>query len=59
MKIQEQLINIENGTEYWKIYFELLNDKPLTKLQWELINNVINKMIYEFQNKQHEERKVF
>jgi len=51
MKIQEQLINIENGTEYWKIYFELLNDKPLTKLQWELINNAINKMIYEFQNK--------
>lgn len=51
MKIQEQLINTENGTEYWKIYFELLNDKPLTKLQWELINNVINKMIYEFQNK--------
>lgn len=51
MKIQEQLINIENGTEYWKVYFELINDKQLTILQWELINNAINKMIYEFQNK--------
>ena len=51
MKIQEQLINIENGAEYWKIYFELTADKQLTTLQWELINNVINKMIYEFQNK--------
>jgi hypothetical protein len=47
MKIQEQIINIENGVEYWKIYFELTNKKPLTSLEWELINNQINKMIYE------------
>lgn len=51
MKIQEQLINIENGTEYWKIYFVLTADNQLTLLEWELINNMINKMIYEFQNK--------
>lgn len=51
MKIQEQLINIENGVEYWKIYFEFTADKQLTLLQWELINNMINKMIFEFQNK--------
>lgn len=51
MKIQEQLMNVENGTEYWKVYFEFINDKQLTTLQWELINNAINKMIYEFQNK--------
>lgn len=59
MKIQEQIINIQDGTEYWKIHFEFINDKQLTTLQWELINNSINKMIHEFQNKQHEQRKVF
>jgi hypothetical protein len=53
MKIQEQIINIENGQEYWKIYFEFIVEKQLTLLQWELINNQINKMIYEFQNLEH------
>jgi hypothetical protein len=48
MKIQEQIINNENGVEYWKIYFELLNERQLTLLEWELINNTINKMIHEF-----------
>lgn len=54
MKIQEQLINFQDGTAYWKIYFEFMNDKQLTLLQWELINNAIDKMIYEFKNKQNE-----
>jgi hypothetical protein len=48
MKIQEQIINNENGTEYWKIYFEILNKKQLSLLEWEIINNQINKLIYEF-----------
>jgi hypothetical protein len=48
MKIQEQIINKENGTEYWKIYFEILNKKQLSLLEWEIINNQINKLIYEF-----------
>lgn len=48
MKIQEQIINNENGTEYWKIYFEFTNKRQLTLLQWEIINNQINKLIYEF-----------
>jgi hypothetical protein len=48
MKIQEQIINNENGTEYWKIYFEILNEKQLSLLEWEIINNQINKLIYEF-----------
>jgi hypothetical protein len=48
MKIQEQIINNENGTEYWKIYFEILNEKQLSLLEWEIINNKINKLIYEF-----------
>ena len=53
MKIQEQIINNENATEYWKIYFELLNDRQLTLLEWELINNAINRMINDFkQNNQ-------
>jgi hypothetical protein len=51
MKIQEQIINIENGQEYWKIYFELNNESPITSNQWELINNYINKMLQEFKNK--------
>jgi hypothetical protein len=51
MKIQEQIINIENGQEYWKIYFEFINKKQLTLLEWELINNQINKMIFEFNKK--------
>jgi hypothetical protein len=53
MKIQEQIINNQNGTEYWKIYFELINAKQLTLLEWELINNAINRMIHDFnQNNQ-------
>jgi hypothetical protein len=48
MKIQEQIINNENGTEYWKIYFELINERQLTLIEWEIINNQINKLIYEF-----------
>jgi hypothetical protein len=48
MKIQEQIINNENGTEYWKIYFEILNKKQLSLLEWEIINNQINKLINEF-----------
>ena len=48
MKIQEQIINNENGTEYWKIYFELTNERQLTLIEWEIINNQINKLIYEF-----------
>jgi hypothetical protein len=48
MKIQEQIINNENDTEYWKIYFEILNKKQLSLLEWEIINNQINKLIYEF-----------
>ena len=48
MKIQEQIINIENGIEYWKIYFELTNERQLTLTEWELINSKINKMIYQF-----------
>jgi hypothetical protein len=51
MKIQEQIINIENGQQYWKIYFELINEKQLSLLEWELINNQINKMIFEFNKK--------
>lgn len=50
MKIQEQLINVQDGSEYWKVYFEFINDKQLTTLQWELIRNAIDKMIYDFQN---------
>lgn len=48
MKIQEQIINNENGTEYWKIYFEILNEKQLSLLEWDIINNQINKLINEF-----------
>ena len=48
MKIQEQIINNQNGTEYWKIYFELVNHSQLTLLEWELINNAINRMIHDF-----------
>ena len=48
MKIQEQIINKENGTEYWKIYFEILNKKQLSLLEWGIINNQINKLINEF-----------
>jgi hypothetical protein len=48
MKIQEQIINNENGTEYWKIYFEISNERQLSLLEWEIINNQINKLIYEF-----------
>jgi hypothetical protein len=48
MKIQEQIINNENGTEYWKIYFEILNEKQLSLLEWGIINNQINKLINEF-----------
>jgi hypothetical protein len=47
MKIQEQIINVETGSQYWKIYFELTNKNQLTLSQWELINNQINKIIYE------------
>ena len=50
MKIQEQFINIAKDTEYWKVYFEFINEKQLTKLQWELINNMIKKMLYEIEN---------
>ncbi len=49
MKIQEQVINQEHGQEYWNIFFQLQSKKPLTILEWELINNQINKMIYEFE----------
>jgi hypothetical protein len=48
MKIQEQIINNENGTEYWKIYFEILNEKQLSLLEYGIINNQINKLISEF-----------
>lgn len=51
MKIQEQLINAEQGQEYWNIFFQLQSKKPLTLLEWELINNQINKMIYEFEKR--------
>jgi hypothetical protein len=62
MKIQEQIINNENGTEYWKIYFELINERQLTLIEWEIINNQINKLIYEFneqRNKTNGEGVVF
>lgn len=48
MKVQEQIVDIENGLEYWTIYFEFLSTKQLSIEQWELINNKINKMINEF-----------
>jgi hypothetical protein len=45
MKIQEQFINNENGTTYWKIHFEVVNKNQLSISKYELINNLINSII--------------
>lgn len=52
MKTQEAVIDHEKGTQYWNIFFQVQTKNPLTKIEWELINNQINKMIYEFEKKQ-------
>ena len=49
MTIQEQIINQENGTEYWKIYFEFQSIRPLTRYEWDLIQEKINIIFFEIQ----------
>ena len=48
MKIQEQVINNESGTEYWNVFFQFQTKKPLTIKEWESINNQIKEFINDF-----------
>jgi hypothetical protein len=48
MTIQEQIINQENGAEYWKIHFEKIKKTPLTIIQYQQISDVIDQMIFQF-----------
>ena len=51
MKIQEQVVIKDKGQEYWNIFFEFQSTRALTKFEWSLIYNKIDKMIYEFEKK--------
>lgn len=48
MKIQEQIINEETGSSYWKIHFEIVNQRELTLSEWEVIKKSIDKIIDNF-----------
>jgi len=48
MTIQEQIINQENGTEYWKIHFEKIKKTQLTWEQYQQISDVIDRMLFQF-----------
>ena len=47
MKVQEQILDIRNGRDYWLIHFEIQHDQQLTTDEWfeieELIYNYIRK----------------
>ena len=52
MKIQEQVVIKDRGQMYWNIFFEFQSIRALTKLEWDLIYNKIDKMIYELEKKE-------
>lgn len=47
MKVQEQILDITNGRDYWLIHFEIQHNQQLTTDEWfeieELIYNYIRK----------------
>jgi hypothetical protein len=45
--MQEQIFS-NYGQDFWRIYFEIESDKPVTKDQWFEISETITKMIIDF-----------
>ena len=48
MKISEKIINTPNGSEYYNIFFEIVNGKDITTKQYIEIEYIIQQKIEEF-----------
>jgi hypothetical protein len=48
MKISERIISNAHGTEYYNIFFEIVNGKDITRKQYQEIEYLISKKIKEF-----------
>ena len=48
MKVSEKIINWSQGSEYYNIFFEIVNGKDITKKQYNEINYIIQEKIKEF-----------
>jgi hypothetical protein len=48
MKVSEKIINWSQGSEYYNIFFEIVNGKDITKKQYNEINYLIQQKIKEF-----------
>ncbi len=45
MRTQEEIINYENGSVYYKIYFEMTSERMLSQEEYNKINLEISKLI--------------
>jgi len=48
MKISERIISDAYGTEYYNIFFEIVNRKDITRKQYQEIKYIIQQKINEF-----------